>query len=186
MAELTDEQIALRVQEGQTFWFAFIVDRYEARLLRYAKKFLLEEADAEDLVQEVFTKAYVSLRSFDASRRFSPWIYRIAHNEFVSFAKKRRSISLSFVDMDTIFPGHVPDEEPPRDEELAQALDTSLTLIDEKYREVLVLYYYESMGYKEISDVLAIPVPTVGVRLKRGREMLKRIIEQEQGNAGDQ
>ena len=68
---------------------------------------------------------------------------------------------------------------------MRRALDASLTLIAEKYREVLVLYYYENMGYKEISDVLAIPVPTVGVRLKRGREMLKKIIEHDQSNAGD-
>src|SRR3954463_6498094 len=87
----TDEQVALAVQAGASNRFGELVERYEAKLLRYARKFLLDPDDAQDIVQDIFIKAYENLQSFDVSRRFSPWIYRIAHNEFVNALKKRES-----------------------------------------------------------------------------------------------
>ena len=173
MTDITDEELARRVQQGQTHWFALLVGRYEERISRYARKFLFGESDASDLAQEVFTKAFVNIRSFDPERKFSPWIYRIAHNEFVNALKKRGREPVSFVDPDTLFP-HTVEEEPHRDEELKALLERGLKKLDAKYREPLVLYYYEGMDYKEISDVLHLPLSTVGVRLARGREALKK------------
>src|SRR3954470_6961664 len=98
----TDEQIALAVQSGRSEKFGELVERYEAKLLRYARKFLLDPEDAQDIVQDIFIKAYENLQSFDATRRFSPWIYRIAHNEFVNALKKRESRKTIFtIDFDT-------------------------------------------------------------------------------------
>lgn len=175
MADLTDEEITARVQHGDTQWFALLVERYEAKLSRYARKFLFHANDVEDLVQEVLAKAFVNLKSFDARRAFSPWIYRIAHNEFVNALKKRGREPLSFVDPDTLLP-HGETEEPERSEELKRTLDAGLGQIGSLYREPLVLYYYEGLDYRDISDVLRIPISTVGVRMKRGREALKKII----------
>src|ERR1043166_6670972 len=101
----TDEQIALAVQAGTTERFGELIERYEAKLLRYVRKFLLDPEDAQDIVQDTFIKAYENLQSFDASRRFSPWIYRIAHNEFVNALKKKQSRRTMFtIDFDTLFP----------------------------------------------------------------------------------
>ena len=174
MSDLTDEEIARRVKAGETYWFSLLVERYEARLSRYARKFLFGIEDTEDLLQEVFVKAFTNIQSFDGKRRFSPWIYRIAHNEFVNALKKRKHEALPFFDLDTIFP-HPEPEEVSR-EDLRPMLEQALDRIDAKYREPLVLYYYENLEYKEIADVLRIPVSTVGVRIKRGREALKKIV----------
>jgi RNA polymerase sigma-70 factor (ECF subfamily) len=180
MATLTDEEIALRVQHGETHWFAFIVERYEAKMVRYARKFIFGADDLEDLVQEVFIKAYTNIQSFDSKRKFSPWLYRIAHNEFLNAIRKKGREKITFFESDTLFPHPIYEEERPEAEiaELKKALDTCLDKIDVKYREPMVLYYYEELDYQEIAEIMHIPVATVGVRLKRGKDNLKKIFNE--------
>ncbi len=178
--ELTDEQLALAVQRGDAESFGRLVERYQAKMLRYAYKFLLA-GNSEDAVQEVFIKTYQNINSFDATQRFSPWIYRIAHNEFINHLKKSGREHLSFFDPDTFFPHPVAKETAEGETERNQAkqiVEASLEKLDSKYREVLVLYYLEELSYKEISDVLKIPVATVGVRIKRAKEALKAVVKE--------
>lgn len=174
----SDEEIAKDVQSGNAAGFATLIDRYEEKLLRYGKRFLKDDDEVQDAVQEAFIKAYVNLKGFDASRRFSPWIYRIAHNEFVN-ALKRRKETVSLSDFDAVFPHPAAKEtadEGANAAELKRLLDGGLSKLDPKYREPLVLYYYEEMDYKEIAEILHIPIATVGVRLKRGKEMLNKLV----------
>ncbi|MBI2278505.1 MAG: RNA polymerase sigma factor [Candidatus Brennerbacteria bacterium] len=180
MNEKTDEEIAREIQSGARESFGILVERYEERLLRYARRFFFEDADAEDLVQEVFIKAYENIQSFDPARRFSPWIYRIAHNEFVNALKRRAGKeTVSFFDLDVILPPLFAKEEPERAferQELREEMERHLGALDVKYREPLTLYYFEEMNYREIADILKIPVATVGVRLNRGRILLKNLL----------
>ncbi len=182
--ERSDEDIAKQVQEGDIEAFRVLVERYEPKMTRYAKRFFFEGDDGKDLVQEVFIKAYVNIKSFDASRRFSPWVYRIAHNEFVNGIKKRQKDreNISIFDFDVLFPHlaakDTTDESMSRDE-MKKMLDASLNTIGQKYKEPLVLYYFEDMDYREIADILHIPVSTVGVRLQRGRAMLKKVVKKD-------
>lgn len=178
--ERTDEAIARDVQSGKMEAFGILVRRYEAKMLRYVRHFLFGYEDAEDMVQEVFLKAYVNIRSFNASKKFSSWLYRIAHNEFINAIKKKGREHLSLFDLDTLFPHPVSQENIDKEinsRELREALDKILGKVDIKYREVLVLYYFEELNYREIADVLHIPTPTVGVRLKRGRQIVKSLYE---------
>ncbi len=174
----TDEQIATRVQKGDSEAFGGLIERYQVKLLRYGRKFLFEPEDAADVVQDIFIKAYENIQSFDTSRRFSPWVYRIAHNEFVNALKKRQASRTIFTfDIDTLFP-HLAStdtaDSATLERDLRKSLEGHLGELDAKYREPLILYYLESMDYKEISDILQIPVSTVGVRLARGRAFLKK------------
>jgi len=178
--EVSDEGLAKAVQDGDKAAFGDLVDRYEAKLTRYARKFLANRDDVKDLVQDVFVKAFCNIQSFDINRRFSPWIYRIAHNEFVNELERKRRDRLTFLDFDTILPHpaakETSDSEAIR-KDLRRSLDTYLDKLDAKYREPLVLYYFQELEYKEIADILRIPVATVGVRLQRGRAMLRKIID---------
>jgi len=179
--ERTDEEIACRVQEGEMELFGILIKRYEAKIMRYARKFLFGYEDAEDVVQEVFLKAYVNIRGFNASKRFSPWLYRIAHNEFINAVRKKGRERLSLFDLDTLFPHPVAKESVDKEinsRELKEALDKILGRVDIKYREVLVLYCFEELNYREIAEVLHIPIATVGIRLKRGRQIIKSLYEQ--------
>lgn len=176
---VSDEEVAGFAERGDTQAFGELVRRYETRLLRYARRFLLR-ADAEDAVQEAFLKAYANIRSFDTRRRFSPWIYRIAHNEFVNVLKRRGVETVPVFDFDTLFP-HLVSRDKPEDQaeraELRRLLDNSLQALNVKYRAPLVLYYFEELEYKDIADVLGVPIATVGVRLRRGRNALRKLVE---------
>ena len=177
--EETDEQVAARVQAGNAEAFGILIERFEAKLMRYARKFLQNTDDAQDVVQDVFIKAYENLQSFDVSRRFSPWIYRIAHNEFVNELKKKQSRNTIFtIDFDTLFP-HLratdTADSATLERDMRETLEKYLSVLEPKYREPLILYYLENMDYREIADIMHIPVSTVGVRLARGKTMLKKL-----------
>lgn len=178
----SDEQIVLCIRKGDKELFGILIDRYEAKLTRYIKRFLQNEDDAADIIQNVFIKVFVNLQSFDVDRTFNSWIYRIAHNETVTYLKKRGNEKVSFLDFDTMFPHPFAKETADKetlDKELEGLMASSLSLIPLKYKEVLVLYYYEELSYQEIADVLHIPIATVGVRLRRGREQLEKYIKKE-------
>ncbi|MBU6500604.1 MAG: RNA polymerase sigma factor [Patescibacteria group bacterium] len=181
MPEKTDEDIATDVQRGDAQAFGTLVERYEDKLIRYARRFLRSSDDAEDLVQETFIKAYSNIKGFDTKRRFSPWIYRIAHNEFVNSMRKRSGKeNISIFDFDLLFPHPVAKEtadDKVNKEELKRMLGGYLEQLDPKYREPIVLYYFEDMDYGEIADILQIPSSTVGVRLRRGKAMLRKLMD---------
>lgn len=173
----SDEELVVLIRDGNKELFGELIDRYEAKLTRYVMRFTQEKDDVTDIIQVVFIKAYMNLQSFDTTRSFNSWIYRIAHNESVTHLKKRGNEKVSFIDFDTFFPHPFATEtadDRALDREMKELLDTSLTKLSPKYREVLVLYYYDELSYVEIGEVLHIPTATVGVRIKRGKEALRK------------
>ena len=177
--EHTDETIASRVQGGDIDAFGTLVDRYERKLLRYGRKFVAREEDIEDIVQDVFISAYRNIQGFDTGLRFSPWIYRIAHNAFVNALRKNEHGPVA-VDFDTFIAYHVY-EDPAENErdlkDMRMLLDKGLEGLAAKYREILILHYYEDMPYKDIADVLEIPMGTVSIRMRRAKEALRENIK---------
>ena len=181
----TDEEIAVLVQMGDVESFGLLVERYGLRMLRYGRKFLADTEDIKDFVQEVFIKSYVSIKSFNAKRKFSPWLYRIAHNEFINATKKKSRLPILFFDLDVLWPQFqselAADDEVSR-QEIKDMLDNCLGKLDVKYKEPLILYFFEDMSYQEIGEVLRIPIATVGIRLRRGKAKLKKLFEQNDQN----
>lgn len=179
VTDLTDEELAKMVQGGDTDKFGLLMERYQAKLFRYGKKFLYDKDNIEDVVQDVFIKTYQNINSFDTSQKFSPWIYRIAHNTYINAIKKNLLGPMYIFDFDTLI-SHTVVEDPivreKEQKEMKDIVDTGLSLIEPKYREILVLYFIEELSYKEISDILQIPIGTVGVRIMRAKEILKQAI----------
>jgi RNA polymerase sigma factor (sigma-70 family) len=176
----TDEEIVEEVKRGNTNAFGTLVERYEPKLLRYGRKFLSTNEDIEDIVQDVFLSAYKNIQSVDTSLKFSPWIYRIAHNAFANALRKRSRNPLTLVDFD-VFLAHPIYEDPDIAEkergEIKEKIQKSLANVPPKYREVLILHYLEELSYKEISTILQVPVGTIGIRLMRARKELKKVYE---------
>jgi len=175
--QLTDEELAKGVQQGEKYMFAELVERYEDKIMRYARRFLFNFHDAEDGVQEVFIKAYTNIRSFDATRRFSPWLYRIAHNELLNTLRKKQHEPIPFFDPDTLLPHPIAPDQTDNSikaKELKELMSANLDKLSTKYREPLVLYYFEDLSYQEISDILQIPTSTVGVRINRAKQALRK------------
>lgn len=179
MQPLTDEVLATRIQEGDVEMFGEIINRYEAKMQRYARRFLSRSDEVDDLVQDVFIKVYENIQSFNPSLRFSPWIYRVAHNIFVNELKRKSRFGLTSFDPDVVF-SLLPAKETADDftltSERSAEMESLLNELPGKYREVLVLHYFEELSYQEISDVLQIPITTVGVRITRARKSSKLFI----------
>jgi len=173
---LSDEEALKQVQRGEVEAFEVIVERYQEKLLRYGRKFLNRNEDIEEIVQEIFVKAYVNAKGYDTSRKFSSWIYRIAHNEFVNALKKKKP--LYFFDLDILLPRFVAkknlEEETFRKED-REKISSLMDKLEFKYKEPLILHYFEDLSYKDISDILRIPVSTVGIRIKRAKEAIKKM-----------
>ncbi len=182
---LSDEELSELVKKNDEQAFALLIDRYESRLLRYGRKFLSDRGDIEDMVQNVFVKAYQNIKSFDSARKFSPWIYRIAHNVFVNALRDKSKNPTVSLDLDLLV-SHPVDEtyiEAEKNEETRTYIDRGLRQLPPAYREVLTLFYFEELDYQAIADVLHIPVGTVGVRLRRAREVLRKYFDANRGNS---
>jgi RNA polymerase sigma-70 factor (ECF subfamily) len=180
---MPDEELARLVQNGDEQAFGVLVERYGQKLLRYGRKFLADPDNIEDIVQDVFLRVYQNIKSFDATRRFSPWIYRIAHNAFVNALKKSSRGSVPVFDFDALVAHQAYEDPVPAEkerEEIGVLLKRGLNTLTPAYREILILNYIEGLSYQAIADVLHIPMGTVGVRLSRARAALKEYISREQ------
>jgi RNA polymerase sigma-70 factor, ECF subfamily len=158
--------------------YAVIVEKYEAPLLRYILRISnISREEGEDLLQNVFLKAYQNLNDFDASLKFSSWIYRIAHNEVIS-AWRRRSARCEEVNLEKSEVAqllastlNIPTQ---IDEKfLAKFVQEILNKISQKYQEVLILRYLEGKDYSEISDILRKPMGTIATLLSRAKKAFK-------------
>lgn len=177
---MSDEDIAMRIQKGDAELFGVIMQRYTEKLTRYGKRFLSNSDNIEDIVQDVFIKTYQYIQSFDISLKFSSWIYRIAHNAFVNGLKKQQRSPMLMPDFDLdVFMSHHIYVDPKIEEkeyaEFSIMIEKGLDTLKPKYKEVIILHYLEHMSYKDISDILKIPTGTVGIRVMRGKEQLKKI-----------
>lgn len=176
--EITDEALVSRVIAGDVDVFADIMGRYEAKLMRYVVYLIHDDAMARDVVQETFIKTYVNIKGFKPKYRFSSWIYRIAHNEAMNAIKREKHLDHSLdIDeaQDVLYEPTIIHE---IDRTILQGdVRACLDELDIKYREVLMLQYYENMKYSEIADILHAPPTTVGVWAARGKAILKAICE---------
>jgi len=175
-SNLSDEELAKLVSIGDIDKFGVLMERYQAKLFRYGKKFLVDNDNIEDVVQDVFIKTYKNIKSFDTTQRFSPWIYRIAHNTYINAIKKNSLNPLNYFDFDTLISYTIVEDpiiKEREQKEIKDFIDKGLSNIEDKFREILVLYYIEELSYKEIAEILYIPISTVGVRIMRAKKVLK-------------
>ncbi|NTW62390.1 RNA polymerase sigma factor [Candidatus Saccharibacteria bacterium] len=178
---LSDSQILELVLRGQNDAYSLIVERYEDKLMRYAL-FILKDYDvASDITQETFIKAYIKLRSFNTNKQFSPWVYRILHNNAMNYIKRsKKTSSLGAVsEVDDNFLVSFKHDKTMDRAMMDKRVRSCLGKLDVKYREVIMLSFFENLKYDEISDVLHIPKSTVGVRIRRAKMVLKKVCEQE-------
>lgn len=183
--EKTDEELVALTIENQNF-FSCLVDRYTEKLTRYIMRISAStREDAEDLLQEIFVKAYRYLNDFDQSLKFSSWIYRIAHNQVISQWRKTKSRPqvIKFEADEDFLKFIANDEDLALDterkfegEEVRELVDA----LDEKYREVLILKFIEGKDYKEISDILQKPLGTVATLISRAKKQFRKIAEEKE------
>jgi RNA polymerase sigma-70 factor, ECF subfamily len=174
IAKLSDEEIVKLVREKDKELYSHIIRRYQNKLMRYVISLVTNEAKAADVVQETFIKAYVNLNNFNLKKKFSSWIYRIAHNESMNTFRYKKQISL-FDNID--FDSGVNLEDDLVKKELQVYVKECFAQMPIIYREPLSLYFLEEKSYEEISDILRMPIGTVGTRINRAKLIMKKICQ---------
>ena len=176
---LSDREIVKKSLEEVDF-FSCLYERYEKRLTLYIRRIAPSaEADVEDILQEAFIKIWKNLHTFDQDLKFSSWIYRIVHNHTISRLRKRNSFGkdkwLGWSEkLSSFIPGTSMSNEDENETESGEFTQDILDRLPVRYREVLVLRFFESMSYLEISDVLKIPEGTVATRINRAKKAFAR------------
>lgn len=180
----SDKQL-VRLTLKNADYFEYLVDRYEAKLNRYVRRISdINRENTEDLLQEVFLKIYKNLNDYDPKFSFSSWIYRITHNEAISFFRKQnarpkiaQSKNDEELDLLNLIPSNFNVKEAYQKKELARKVGQIIANLTEKYRTVLVLRFLEEKNYNEISDILQIPSGTVATLISRAKEQFKKLAE---------
>lgn len=178
LSQQKDEEIVRVIQSGKIEFFGILIERYEDKIRRYSRKFLYDYEDINDVLQDIFIKTYKNIQSFDTKKKFSSWLYRIAHNELINKLKKRKKKILPLFDLDVFLPHGLHDntlEQSINRHDVHNMIDKCLNQLELKYLEPIILYYLEELTYKEIADVMQIPISTVGIRIKRAKEIMKKI-----------
>lgn len=149
--------------------FCAQVSEYKFNMFRLAKSILHHDTDAEDAVSEAILKAYANLPALRKMESFKGWIMKILVNESYKISNQRKKVYY----LDQI---EMPDEvKTPDHKELWQVVEG----LEEEFRIVTILFYYEDMTIKEISKILDLPIGTVKSRLNRARGKLKEILTEE-------
>jgi RNA polymerase sigma-70 factor (ECF subfamily) len=177
-ADNADERLLAEFLAGNEARFRSLVDRYAPELFQFIARFVRNPAAAEDLVQETLIQVYQSAAGFDPSRKFRPWIFTIAANKARDFLRgkvRRKEVSLSLgstgdESQDVSYLDFLSDDSgTPSDALLAgeerEQVRAIISKMPENLREILILGYYHQFPYKEIAEMLAIPLGTVKSRL---------------------
>ncbi len=179
---LPDEQLVLRVLGGSEDAFRDLVRRYQRPIFALILRMVRDPADAEELAQEVFVKAYRALDRFDRSKKFSSWLFKIAHNASIDRLRRKRiaTVPLETSEDEGDLLSVVPDPRAASPAaatergELAAAFEAALGRLRPAYREVVVLRFQEGLAYEEIAEVTGLPLGTVKTHLHRARKALAR------------
>ena len=175
LSKLTDEKLVELVRSRDKERYTEIISRYKDKLMRYTRYLINNEDKAADVVQETFIKAYINLYGFDTKKKFSSWIYRIAHNEAVNLVKKNnREVPL---DPEFDPPGNQNVEEEFDRKEIVKQAHSCLGQMPIIYSEPLALFHLDEKSYEEISDILRIPMGTVATRINRAKILMKKICQ---------
>ena len=182
--QMTDEELVKSSLQNEDAFYS-LIKRYEPVLLRYIRRMTqVNREEAEDLLQDIFIKIYRNLNGFDTNLKFSTWAYRIAHNEIISQYRKKRqnrySVELDADDKESrsiagILTDTLNVESDYLDKEKARTVRTALEELPSKYRDILVMHYFEELNYREISDILQKPSGSVATLLNRAKDRFKKI-----------
>jgi RNA polymerase sigma-70 factor (ECF subfamily) len=164
--------------------FKHVISEYQNKFTQYIRRrTIASKEDTEDLLQDIFIKIYLNLNGFDTSLKFSSWAYRIAHNEIISwYRKKKVRPQINFEDYEeenliNYFKEDTDIEKEFDRKIIKEHIREAIEKLDDKYKEIIVLRFLEEKEYEEISDILQIPIGTVSTLIYRGKKELQRFLK---------
>src|SRR5262245_38371247 len=187
-ASLSDAQLVERARRGDELAFRTIMERHNRRLYRVARTILKDEAEAEDVVQESYLRAFAGLAGFRQEASLSTWLTRITVNEALGRKRKQRpTVGLEAIEVAQQesaqiirFPTMNTATDPERSaarREIRQLLERSIDALPEPFRLVVVMRDVEELTIEETAAALGIRPQTVKTRLHRGRRLLREALD---------
>ena len=187
MNEEKDQALVKRTLKGDNGAFEMIIRKYQQPLLGYVNRMLGHREAALDFTQDVFVKAYSSLRSYKPSYKFSTWLYKIASNLVIDHWRKKKipafSLSEPLGHEDDGLTLEVPDGEPSVSRtfelaELQQRIETALERLPGHLRELFVWRHVNELSYEEMAEIKDLPLGTIKNRVFQAKEMIRKILEE--------
>lgn len=167
-----EQEIIDRIVDGDSQAYGVLIDRYKEGLYRHCFKFVRDEAAAEDLAQEAFIKAYISLADFDRVHAFSTWLYKIATNLALTELRRKRPVSMDEATLD-LFASDLPaGERAAFHSELHRAIET----LPDKHKTVVKLHYFKGKKYEQIAQQMHTTTGSVKGWMSRAKEQLKEML----------
>jgi RNA polymerase sigma-70 factor (ECF subfamily) len=169
--EKVDKDILIQAKAGDLHAFEYILSFYEKAIYNYVLRIVRNSQNAKDITQETFIKVYTHRKDIDPEKNIKTWIFTIATNtayDLLRGKKRKNEISIDEDDetISSLQTYYV-------QEGLISDVDKALTQINSEYRKVLVLFYQQGFEYKEIAEILGVPINTVKTHISRGKEQLK-------------
>ncbi len=186
-----DFRLVALAQKGDMRAYDELVTRHRGKIFAMIRNMIHQEADAWDISQEVFIKAWHALPRFEAKARFSTWLYRIAHNAVYDWTRKRKIETVGELN-DEIFEreridsasfttpsgGETPDQSMAQGE-LRLKIQAALNKLSPEHREVVLLKDVQGLSYKEIAEAMSSTLGTVMSRLYYARQKLQTLLKDE-------
>jgi RNA polymerase sigma-70 factor (ECF subfamily) len=199
MSGLTDEQLLVRYRQGHTPAFAALIERYKQDLFHFLYRFVGDRQAAEDLFQETFLQIHLSAHTFDRKRQLKPWIFTIGANKARDYLRKNaRQPTVAFnAPMKSSNEGGrefldlmeakliLPADEIAR-QETAELVQEVLASLPGHMREVLLLAYFHRFAYKDIAEMLEVPLGTIKSRLHAAVVLFGEQWKRKYGDSGQE
>ncbi len=188
LEQLSDEHIVHKILQGEIELFEVLMRRHNRRLFRAARSILLNDWEAEDIVQDAYVRAYTHLASFEGRAKFSTWLTRIAVYE--ALARKRRDSRMDEVEVEVLAAGDPHNlsartdrnpEQQVMDEELRASIEKAIDQLPLHYRTVFVLRDVQGLDTAETAECLGLGEQAVKTRLHRARNILKDVLTVQAG-----
>lgn len=190
-SSLEDDVLVNEALSGREDSYRKLVDKYQKPLFFHIRKMIKETELVDDLVQEVFMKAFHNLNTYSNEYAFSTWIYRIATNHTIDYLRKKKlqtlSIDQPYKTKDGDMEIQLPDEsfstdQPVMKKERKAIVQDAIDNLPEKYRLVIEMRHMEEKSYQEIAEILDLPLGTVKAHIFRARELLYKALKDKREN----
>ena len=171
-----DRQLVTRVLEGDDAAFEYLFNRYRDAIYRLFVQRLGGVNDADDLLQETFIKVYINLHRYRPDYTFGQWVYTIARNTFIDYVRRRQED----LPIDERFAAPATNSPPPEESfinlQQRRQIEHYLERLSPRYRELIVMRFFDEYSYEEIAAKLSLPLGTVKTQIHRAREQMCRMI----------
>jgi RNA polymerase sigma-70 factor, ECF subfamily len=187
MKRVTDVELTEAFMKGDIAAFEELVSRYESKVMNLALRFVRNQEDAEEVMQDVFTTLYRKVQSFQGKSQFSSWLYRIVVNAaFMKLRKRKQSQTVSIEDLAPAVREFCIEREALSiststnmlvSRELREVLQDAIDKLPEQYRAVFILRDVDGLSNHETGEILNLSIPAIKSRLHRSRLMLRRKLQ---------